>query len=73
MIYFLKVYFLYTLTILFIGLKLTHYIDWSWWFILLPLYGEFVLVFGVGIIGFICAFLLILKDELIRKFREIKK
>jgi hypothetical protein len=24
------------LTILFIGLKLTHYIDWSWWWVLSP-------------------------------------
>lgn len=24
------------LTILFIGLKLTGYIDWSWWFVLSP-------------------------------------
>jgi len=26
------------LTILFIGLKLTNYIDWSWWWILSPLW-----------------------------------
>ena len=32
------------LTILFIGLKLTHYIDWSWWYVLLPLWGPVVLV-----------------------------
>jgi hypothetical protein len=24
------------LTILFIGLKLTNYIDWSWWWVLAP-------------------------------------
>ncbi len=24
------------LTVLFIGLKLTHYIDWSWWWVLAP-------------------------------------
>lgn len=29
-------YFLWTLTILFVGLKLTNYIDWSWLFVLLP-------------------------------------
>lgn len=29
-------YFLWTLTILFVGLKLTNYIDWSWFFVLLP-------------------------------------
>ena len=26
------------LTILFIGLKLTNYIDWSWWWVLSPLW-----------------------------------
>lgn len=30
-------YFIYALQFLFIGLKLTDYIDWSWWFVLLPL------------------------------------
>ena len=26
------------LTVLFIGLKLTNYIDWSWWWVLSPLW-----------------------------------
>lgn len=26
------------LTILFIALKLTHYIDWSWWWVLSPIW-----------------------------------
>ena len=26
------------LTVLFIGLKLTHYIDWSWWWVVSPLW-----------------------------------
>jgi hypothetical protein len=29
------------LTILFIGLKLTNYIDWSWWWVLSPLWIGF--------------------------------
>jgi len=29
--------FLGMLTILFIGLKLTKYIDWSWWWVLSPI------------------------------------
>lgn len=29
------------LTIVFIVLKLTHYIDWSWWWVLSPLWIEF--------------------------------
>ena len=31
------------LTLLFIGLKLTGFIEWSWWFVLLPLYGPTVI------------------------------
>lgn len=32
------------LTVLFIGLKLTGYIDWSWWLVLLPT----ILNFSIG-------------------------
>lgn len=35
------------LTLLFIYLRLTHHIEWSWWLILLPLYGQ---IFGKAII-----------------------
>ena len=29
--------FLHALTVLFVGLKLTGHIDWSWWLVLAPL------------------------------------
>lgn len=29
------------LTLLFIGLKLTHYIDWSWWWVFSPMLISF--------------------------------
>lgn len=32
------------LTVLFVGLKLTHYIDWSWWWILAPTWIPMVLI-----------------------------
>lgn len=32
----MKFGFLPALTLLFIGLKLTHYIDWSWWYVTMP-------------------------------------
>lgn len=32
-------YFLPALGLLFIGLKLTGYITWSWWLVTLPLWG----------------------------------
>ena len=35
------------LTILFIGLKLTGYIAWSWWWVLSPLWIGFSLAFLV--------------------------
>lgn len=31
------------LTILFIGLKLCHIIDWSWWWVLSPIWISFVI------------------------------
>lgn len=36
--------FLGLLGIIFIVLKLTHFINWSWWAVLLPIYGGFALV-----------------------------
>ncbi len=46
--------FLSLLTVLFIGLKLTHYIDWSWWWVLSPLWIPLV-VFVLLIILIIIA------------------
>lgn len=53
--------FLGALTILFIGLKLTNYINWSWWLVLLPLYGPIAILLGfvlicilIWIIGCFC-------------------
>jgi hypothetical protein len=40
------------LTILFIGLKLTGFVDWSWVWVLSPLWGSFligVMIIGIGI------------------------
>ena len=43
------------LGILFIGLKLAGYIDWSWWWVTAPLWGGLALVLavllGVGVIA----------------------
>ena len=38
------------LTLLFIGLKLTGYIDWSWWWVLSPLWCPLTLVLVVVIL-----------------------
>lgn len=59
--------FIPLLTILFIGLKLTDYIDWSWWWVLSPMWipmaivlGPMAIVLGVAAIwlAFICLFAL---------------
>jgi len=44
------------LTILFIGLKLTHYIDWSWWWVLSPLW----ISAGIGICILLIALIFVL-------------
>lgn len=31
------------LTVLFVGLKLTNFIDWSWWLVFAPMYAPFLL------------------------------
>lgn len=35
------------LTILFIALKLTHHIDWSWWWVLSPIWIAAILVSAI--------------------------
>lgn len=39
------------LTVLFIGLKLTGYIDWSWWWVLAPVWGPLALLLVILIIA----------------------
>lgn len=36
------------LTVLFVGLKLTGHIAWSWWWVLSPLWIPFAFVFGIA-------------------------
>jgi hypothetical protein len=35
------------LTLIFITLKLTGYIDWSWWLVLMPLFVPVILIFAI--------------------------
>ena len=44
--------FVTLLTILFIGLKLTHCIDWSWWWVLSPMWISFAIAIVVMILYF---------------------
>ena len=43
------------LTILFIGLKLTGYIDWSWWWILSPIWITLIIVLAALLVAVIYA------------------
>lgn len=45
----MKIGFLGLLTLIFITLKLTEVVAWSWWLVLLPLYGGVI----AGIIFFL--------------------
>lgn len=38
------------LTLIFITLKLTGYIAWSWWWVLAPMWMPFAIIFGIGLI-----------------------
>ena len=38
------------LTLLFIGLKLSHQIDWSWWFVLSPALFEWIALSVVAVV-----------------------
>ena len=38
------------LLVLFVGLKLTGLIDWSWWWVTAPIWGPLVIVLGVVVV-----------------------
>lgn len=48
------------LGVLFIGLKLTHNIDWSWWWVLSPFWIPAAIVLAVLAVAFIGATSLII-------------
>lgn len=56
----MKLTFFGILGLIFITLKLTSVITWSWWFVLLPLYGGFALYL---LLVFIIAFLAMLTSR----------
>jgi len=43
------------LGILFVGLKLTGYIDWSWWYVTLPFWGGLALFLLIVLVLFVLA------------------
>lgn len=51
--------FLPLLTLLFVGLKLTGYITWSWWWVTAPLWGPFALSITIVLLGLLLAGLIL--------------
>ena len=51
------------LTILFIGLKLGGVIDWSWWWVLSPIWISASIVLGIIVITLIGVFIAALLDR----------
>jgi len=58
------------LTVLFVGLKLTHYIDWSWWWVLSPMMIPFAFWLLLVLLLALRAAALDLRDILMEKKRE---
>lgn len=49
---------LFLLFLVFLTLKLTNVIGWSWWFVTMPLWGGIVIILSVLIIIFLIAVIL---------------
>ena len=62
------------LTIVFITLKLIGYIDWSWWWVLSPLWISAIAVVSILLIGFIIfAFISYAENPVQRSLRRYSK
>ena len=56
--------FLGMLQILFIGLKLTRYITWSWWWVLAPLWIPLAIALGaIVLVGIVCLILFLVESN----------
>lgn len=51
------------LGVLFVGLKLTGYIDWSWWWVTAPFWGGFALAAVILLVFLGIAFVLDITDR----------
>lgn len=51
----MKIGFLGLLTLVFITLKLTGYITWSWWLVTLPLWGGLALILTIMLVVLLSA------------------
>jgi hypothetical protein len=62
------------LTIVFVTLKLTGFIDWSWWLVLLPLYGSIAFFLIFAVIALVIAFFVAKQEvEIKRHIRRLDR
>ncbi len=62
------------LGVVFVTLKLTGYIDWSWWWVTLPFWGGFALVLAVlAVIGLVYLVVHALEKWLEHRARQKRK
>jgi hypothetical protein len=55
------------LTILFVALKLTGHIAWSWWWVLSPLWIGVVIVWGIWCLFFMIALIIAIVAAIIKR------
>lgn len=60
------------LTVAFIVLKLTGYIDWSWWWVTIPIWGPIVLVLAILLIALAAMGIIILVKTQMKKKTQRK-
>lgn len=61
------------LTVLFIGLKLTDHIDWSWWWVLAPMWLPVTLVLGICLVIVVVCGIMMGVVKLIELFMNQKR
>lgn len=61
------------LGVLFVALKLTGVIDWSWWWVTAPFWGVFALVFSIAVGAFLVAAILSLSEKRRGSARKVGK
>jgi hypothetical protein len=51
------------LGVLFIGLKLTKVIEWSWWWVTVPFWGGLGLIIAISLFVFILTFIIAILER----------
>lgn len=60
------------LTMAFIVLKLTGYIDWSWWWVTIPIWGPVALMLAMGLMLWIMGTIVVMAETQMKKKTQKK-